>query len=483
MTKSIELSLKEQIEELKTENLMLQKELAVKNVISEISRAQGEEDKIELIYEKIFSLISEIIHIKNFYICLLHDDLIEIPFMIDEYDNFKSKILNEKTNPELRSSLTAYALGKGVATTLNKEDINRLQSEEKVNVLGKIPTQWVFLPFQTSQLKGGIVAQSYNDKDGFTYSDMSMLAYVTMHIGIFLSSFKSRLKIKQQYDELKATQSQLVHSEKMASIGQLAAGVAHEINNPLGYVNSNLNALKEYVGELGQFIDELAEATTLNKEKHNKFSELLDKLKQKHDIDFILTDTNELVSECIFGMEKVKNIIQSLNNFTHAGEEKQQKTSINDCLDETVRIVWNELKYHCEVKKNFGELPDIYCHPSQLNQVFMNLLINAGHAIEENGIIEVSTYCEDNFIILTFKDNGSGIDEKHVNQLFNPFFTTKPVGQGTGLGLSISYGIIENHNGNISVASTIGEGTCFTIKLPIILEPVEIDFNPTENDQ
>ncbi|MCW8879695.1 MAG: ATP-binding protein [Kangiellaceae bacterium] len=269
----------------------------------------------------------------------------------------------------------------------------------------------------------------------------------------------------------------------MASVGQLAAGVAHEINNPLGYVNSNLNTLKDYVKELGEFIEEIVGQVnhfSSENESGKKVLDIIDRQKEKFDVEFILSDTAELVSESIFGMDKVKKIIQSLKNFTHAGEEKQKKADINACLDETIRIVWNELKYHCEVKKEFSEIPETYCHPSQLNQVFMNLMINAGHAIKEKGVISVSTAKQDNWIIVKIKDNGSGIDEEHLSQLFNPFFTTKPVGQGTGLGLSISYGIIENHKGKIDVESETGVGTCFTISLPIVTEVEEAAVDERE---
>ena len=425
--------LKVQLEELRQENLSLQKELAVKNVISEISQFQGKDNELDFIYKKIFSLLKEIIHLDNFYICLKDQGMVEIPFMIDEYDNFPSESLTEKNNPNLKNSLTAYALNQKKSLVLREDDIKELVEEKDVSIFGRMPLQWVFLPFHVGNLNGGIVAQSYNDIEGFSYTDMSMLAYVTMHIGNFLSAYRSKAKIKQQYEELKSAQSQLVQSEKMASVGQLAAGVAHEINNPLGYVNSNLNTLKDYVKELGEFIEEVVgQVSDFSSENEGgkKVLDIIDQQKEKFDVEFILSDTTELVSESIFGMDKVKKIIQSLKNFTHAGEEKQKKADINACLDETIRIVWNELKYHCEVKKEFNEIPETYCHPSQLNQVFMNLMINAGHAIKEKGVISVSTYKEEDWIIIKIKDNGSGIDKEHLSQLFNPFFTTKPVGQG-----------------------------------------------------
>jgi two-component system NtrC family sensor kinase len=224
--------------------------------------------------------------------------------------------------------------------------------------------------------------------------------------------------------------------------------------------------LSNYIVDIDKLMISCNDESTIN----SSFDDSIKVLKNTHDVEFILSDTSELIKECLFGMEKVKAIIQSLKNFSHAGEDKKEKNNINNCIKEAILIVWNELKYHCEIIQNLGEVPDSYCYPSQLNQVFMNLLINAGHAIKENGKISVSTSFEQGVIFIKVEDNGSGIDEEHLSQLFNPFFTTKPVGQGTGLGLSISYGIIESHGGQIKVESEVGVGTRFLIQLPVIEE-------------
>ena len=470
--------LESRIEELEQENLIQQKELAIKSVIAELFQINVEDNNLEVVYDRIFSLLSEIISIKNFYIILVEDGLITIPFIIDQNDELNPHELGEDVNPKVRKSLTGYALREAQSLVLDKKRIKLLEREEELLVIGTIPEHWAFFPYYTDGAEGGIVVQSYDTGESFSYKDLSILAYVAMHIGSFISAHHSKVKIEKQYEELKSAQSQLVQSEKMASIGQLAAGVAHEINNPLGYVNSNLNSLREYVDDLSSYISEIDSFLNdicdddLNKEEIPTLSK---ELKKKHDIEFILTDTAELVSECVFGMDKVKKIVQGLKNFSHAGDEKKQKSDINQCIDETIRIVWNELKYHCEIVKEFGEIPETYCYPSQLNQVFMNFLINAGHAIKENGLITISTNFCDDTIIIKFQDNGSGIDKEHLSQLFNPFFTTKPVGQGTGLGLSISFGIIENHHGKIEIESEVDVGTLFTIKIPVIDEIEETE--------
>ena len=478
MDSALQLKLESRIKELEQDNLLQQKELAVKSVLAEISQLQATENDLTLVYQRIFTLLSELMIIDNFYIAFVENGLLNIPFIIDQNDDIDPYLLREDNNSALKNSLTAYALKKGKSLVLNEAEIIKLNDDKEVSLLGSLPKQWMFLPFNTVNTKGGIVVQSYVNNQGYSYKDMSILAYVTMHIGNFLSAYKSRKKIKQQYEELKSAQSQLVHSEKMASIGQLAAGVAHEINNPLGYVNSNLNSLKGYIDELAGFIkemDKLLLESCQNNSVQQETPVLSNQLRKKYDVEFILSDTKELIVECLFGMEKVKKIIQSLKNFSHIGEEKRLKSDINKCINESILIVWNELKYHCEIKKELAKLPKTYCYANQLNQVFMNLLINAGHAIKENGLIVVSSSCNLNTIFIQFKDNGSGIDKSHLSQLFNPFFTTKPVGQGTGLGLSISYGIIENHGGKIEVESELGVGTCFKIQLPIIQKIEDIE--------
>ena len=464
-------ALKARVIELEEVNELLKSELAVKKVIVAISELQLNDNKLDDIYNQIFSLLSEIVNIENLFIVVMQNERIQIPFIIDKMNTYSSEQLCEKTNPSLKNSLVAYAMKQGKTLSLSTNEIKELILKGAIRPLGDLPKQWVFMPFRSINTFGGIVVQNYSDKNGYCYRDLSVLSYVTMYVGNFLSVYNSNEKIKQQYEELKATQGQLIHSEKMASIGQLSAGVAHEINNPLGYVNSNLNSLNDYMDDLVSFIVDMDKLVIDYVDSAEPKEEILThskQLKQKHDIDFILSDTKEIITECVFGMGKVKKIVESLKNFSHIGEEEKQKTNINECLDETIRIVWNELKYHCEINKEYGELPETYCFPSQLNQVFMNLLINSGHAIKEKGFITVSTHYQDDMIYINFSDNGSGIDEAHLSQLFNPFFTTKPVGKGTGLGLSISYGIIESHGGKIEVESEIGEGTCFKIRLPVV---------------
>ncbi len=270
-------------------------------------------------------------------------------------------------------------------------------------------------------------------------------------------------------------ESQLFQSEKMASIGQLAAGVAHEINNPVGFVNSNLNTLKDYQQDLEKltirYREVLNEARQVPLDgEEGRLSQMIgtiDALENEIELDFLLEDGRQLIEECQEGTNRIKNIVHDLKSFTHPGKETQQLTDINRCIESTLNIVWNELKYNVNVIKEFGQLPQIECYPQQLSQVFMNLLVNAGQAISDKGEIKIRTRQKNGHVEIFFSDTGCGIDEENLKKIFDPFFTTKPVGKGTGLGLHVSYNIIKKHNGDITVTSEKGKGTEFAIQLPI----------------
>lgn len=261
--------------------------------------------------------------------------------------------------------------------------------------------------------------------------------------------------------------NQLLQSEKMASIGQLAAGVAHELNNPIGFVHSNLGTLDGYVHDLMAIIDAYEKlscvpgvaCTQLDSVHH---------LKDERDFTFLKNDIFSLLSESKDGLSRVRKIVQDLKSFSRVGEQEWQEADLRQGLDSTLNIIWNELKYKCKVVKEYGDIPPVFCLISQLNQVFMNLLLNAGHAIDTQGTIVIRTRCHgDDEVCVEISDTGHGISPEHLNRIFEPFFTTKPVGKGTGLGLSLSYSIVERHRGRIEVDSKPGEGSSFSVYLPI----------------
>jgi two-component system, NtrC family, sensor kinase len=267
-------------------------------------------------------------------------------------------------------------------------------------------------------------------------------------------------------EQLQQTQAQLLQSEKMASIGQLAAGVAHEINNPVGFVNSNMRTLRNYVDTLFQVID--GYDRILDKQALSpNFVAAIAELKKHAELDYLKEDAVELVKESMDGLTRVTNIVQSLKDFSHVGETDWQYADLHQGIESTLTIANNEFKYKARVVREFGDLPLVKCMASQLNQVFMNLIVNASHAITANGIISVRTGMNGDWVWIEIGDNGEGIPAQNLTRIFEPFFTTKPVGKGTGLGLSLSYNIVASHGGRIAVDSAPGKGARFTMHLPV----------------
>ncbi|GMR19467.1 MAG: hypothetical protein BMS9Abin36_0062 [Gammaproteobacteria bacterium] len=266
--------------------------------------------------------------------------------------------------------------------------------------------------------------------------------------------------------KLQEAQEQLLQSEKLASIGQLAAGVAHEINNPVGYIYSNLSTLQGYTGKLIEMLN-LYEVIEPSSSVDSTIRDQLATKKEELELDYLKEDVQDLVTESLEGINRVKQIVQDLKDFSHVDQAEWQWTDLHRGLDSTLNIVNNEIKYKAEVVKEYGELPLVECLASQLNQVFMNLLVNAAHAIEQRGTITIRTNTEGEWVWVEISDTGKGIDAEHLKRIFDPFFTTKPVGTGTGLGLSLSYGIVNKHGGRIEVDSEPGKGTTFRVWLPV----------------
>ncbi len=271
-------------------------------------------------------------------------------------------------------------------------------------------------------------------------------------------------ELQTALDNLKKTQTQLVDKEKMASLGQLTAGVAHEINNPINFVSGNVSPLERDMKDMITILDEYdREVKSKNLEKD---FEKVESLKKDLDYDFLKQEVKDLIKGIKEGAARTSEIVKSLRSFSRLDENDLKMANINKGIESTLLILRNKLKNRIEVEKNFGQIPEIMCFPGKLNQVFMNIISNAAQAIHGNGKITIKTRFEKGNILISIKDNGIGMDEKTKNRVFEPFFTTKDVGDGTGLGLSISYGIIENHNGSIKVKSEPGKGSEFIIQIP-----------------
>lgn len=292
---------------------------------------------------------------------------------------------------------------------------------------------------------------------------------------------KKNEELAEINEQLRSTQKQLVQSEKMASVGQLAAGVAHEINNPVGFVASNLNTMKQY-GEIYQnfvrlSLDFSQEIVNCTESIEHPKAELIYRtakevsdLAEQEDIEFINEDMVQLLEESLDGARRVTDIVAGLKSFSRESIDERQPEDLNQAIVNTLKIANNEIKYKCEVETDFSDLPSVVCNISKINQVVLNLVVNAVHAVPQGGWVKVATGTEGDMAYFEVQDNGCGIRPENMDKLFDPFFTTKAVGEGTGLGLSLSHGIIEEHGGRIDVDSTVGEGTRFRVYLPIMRE-------------
>ena len=273
--------------------------------------------------------------------------------------------------------------------------------------------------------------------------------------------------LQREIDERKQLESQLVQSEKLASLGQLAAGVAHEINNPIGFISSNLGTLEGYFSKLQDMLDAYQRS-----EEGIASTEILEHLKtmrERVELDFLREDIPLLIKESKEGINRVGKIVKDLKDFSRVDSNQEwQWANLQQGIESTLNIVANELKYKADVIKEYVDLPDIECLPSQINQVIMNLVVNAAQAMgPQRGKITLRSGMEAEHVWLEVADTGSGMASDTVQKIFDPFFTTKPVGQGTGLGLSLSYGIVKKHGGDITVSSELGVGTTFRVTLPI----------------
>ncbi|MCS5710356.1 ATP-binding protein [Candidatus Berkiella aquae] len=289
---------------------------------------------------------------------------------------------------------------------------------------------------------------------------LDFVAHATRHINMIIEKDTSEknikynnIKLEAMLKKMKETQLQLIQHSKIISIGQLAAGMAHEINNPISYVQNNLSSLKKYVTVLSEGVE--------------NYQKQYGQLENQQNIEFILSDIDNLFQESFEGIQQVINIVSGLKSFSRTTDTEFSSCDINHCLENSLQMARNELKYKCQVEKELSVLPPVMGNLNQLTQVFVNLLVNASQAIATKGIIQIKTALEGNKVVIVIADNGCGIAPKYLSKIFDPFFTTKPIGIGTGLGLSISYGIIKDHGGSIHLVTQENIGTTFTIKLPI----------------
>jgi signal transduction histidine kinase len=311
----------------------------------------------------------------------------------------------------------------------------------------------------------GELADSWNNMSIKLMQTQGDLEKRAFELGSVNNEMKHEIEIRKQAElNLKNTHAQLVHSEKLAGIGQLAAGVAHEINNPIGFVLGNSEILIEYFDAIKKLITFYEERIS-NKEKCDKREEL--------DINYIMNDIDSLLNDNLNGLKRVISIVTNLKNFARADQQDEfVESNLEENLNTTLSVAKNEIKYYADVITNYNQISPVFCNIGEVNQVFLNIIVNASQAIREyhiaqNGLITISTREDSDSVYCSIADNGPGIPDTIKQRIFEPFFTTKPAGKGTGLGLSIAWDIIVNrHRGEITITSEVNKGTCFIIKLP-----------------
>jgi PAS domain S-box-containing protein len=398
---------------------------------------------------------------------------------------FKSEPLKKTTHLPLDVGVSSKAFHSREPVVIESiEHYNEPQPE----VLKKEGIKsFIIIPISSRDKIYGTINIASHVHHHFSPEEMNHLCSIGNQISLAIENIKLFEETQNALGELKSTQAYLLQNEKMASIGQLAAGVAHEINNPTGFVHSNLGSLNKYSDKVLELLTRYEEGlASLNKNNGTQelvsFCEEMEELKKKLKIDFIMKDFKKVIADSLEGTERIRKIVADLKSFSRVDQAEFKYANINEGLASTLNVIWNELKYKCTVEKDYGELPQIYCNLGQLNQVFMNILVNAAQAIAEKGTIKITTryvngqeatakeHSTQGSIEVKISDTGCGIPEDKIKRIFEPFFTTKPVGGGTGLGLSIAYDIIKKHQGEITVASERGKGTIFTITLPFVSE-------------
>ncbi|KUI99116.1 ATP-binding protein [Vibrio sp. MEBiC08052] len=418
-------------------------------------------------------LLSDLLDQLNFALCIIRNDYVIIK--ANEY--FQSRAIYAGDTMQGQNILTLFPqsadyLKRKVDTALVIESSSFSSWEQKPHVL----------PFKSSRPVSGEEEQMFQNLEVIPiHSEDGAIEHVCLCIydvtiqasqQAQLRNISQQLEIEHQEQKmlirkLEETQGQLIQSEKMASIGQLSAGIAHEINNPVGFITSNIQTLHDYFQRLAQVIDTMKEM--IDEAGDSALAEHCEAVLHQQQVSFILEDTSDLIQESLEGSSRVMSIVKNLKDFSHVDGSEWGYASLVSGIESTLKIIHNEIKYSITIEKDYqADIPDVYCQPMQINQVLLNVLLNASQAIEGEGTIYISVHqANDHYVEIRIRDTGTGIPPEIQDRIFDPFFTTKAVGSGTGLGLSVSYGIIKTHKGTIAVQSEIGVGSEFIIQLPI----------------
>jgi signal transduction histidine kinase len=402
---------------------------------------------------------------------LNHSKSLYLPLDVSNPNDIRPKLASVEACP-LRHKIEQIDLTQLYQLIIDANNESQLIELSSISKVKPMTGYCFIVPVLTLKKTLGLSCFFYEEDSSLNVFKLQTVESARISLNVAIKQKFTALKLQQKYKQLRSTfeqlgqtQKQLVHSEKMASLGQLAAGVAHEINNPIGFVLSNYQTLAEYLEVMDKLLSH--NANLIKNREHDAELLALSQLWKNEDIDFIRDDLNELLTASKTGLNRVQDIVAGLKSFSHTDSRDFQPLNLNDCIDEAAQLVWNQLKYDCVLEKDFTEIPLINGRSGQLQQVFINMLVNAKQAMAEGGTIYLRTRRLSDAVVVEIEDSGSGIADEDLKQLFTPFFTTKPVGVGTGLGLSVSYGILQEHHATIDVKSEVGKGTCFSMTFPI----------------
>ena len=421
--------------------------------------------------EAVFRLLSEICPFDAGLIVLQNGD-VNNPML------FTFEGVGEALVGKLKEQTARKAEEVGIqANYENLREIKLDSAQEKE--IKSLNTFWGW-PLKVGDQCFGYVSLGSGEEDAWSEEDRATLELFLNEVAIVLDNAmltrslnKSHNELEETVRQLRSMQAQLVHSGRMASLGRLVAGVAHELNNPINFIYGNIGFLEEHIQNMKMILSAYGQADLLSPQQLIRVEEMKEEMR----FGEILKDVDRILKSCRHGAERTKEIVTNLRTFTRLDEAELKEVDIHEGVESSLNLLTNRYKKGITVHKDYGDLPQVYCYSGQLNQVFMNLLANAGQGIPDAGDVWITTRQVDDKVQIVVRDNGVGISKEDLPKIFDPFFTTKDVGGGTGLGLSITYGIIQRHGGTIEVESELGKGTTFTVTIPVRVKEPEAAEN------
>ena len=450
--------------ELEAQKDQLEATFAQVKLLSEIGQQITASLSLEGVIETVYASINELMDASVFTIGVLNKEKGELAFPIVMESGEKFGFWADSMENETPSVWCAKN-GKEIIINDYSTEYKKYTPQKPEPKIGKPPASLIYLPLlAATETIGVITVQSFR-KYAYSQYHVDIVRSLASHIAIAVQNARSYEKMTEAFEQLKQAQSKLVETEKMASLGLLTAGVAHEINNPVSFISGGINSLKENYDDLTNLLEQLLKLNP-KKDAEKQLEDILTSVREA-DLENLIPEMEELINSINNGALRTAEIVKGLRNFSRLDENDRKVSDIRTGIDNTLVLLNNRNKDRVEIIKEYGEIPELMCFPGQLNQVFLNILNNALDAIDGKGKIFINTWYENDVIHISIRDTGSGMDEETGSRIFEPFFTTKDVGEGTGLGLSISYNIIDSHQGRISVSSVKGEGTTFEIELPV----------------